>query len=171
MCVVSSSHWWFSGKIGRCHLKIFGSRMSASPGFDSRPMQLRVTIHLLPFPTTSLSNDFLGLLILRGLCNRDGVKAQRNESQGRGKRRSRYDPVEGWDRGLPNLSYRKRRQAATGCTRGCVRTYKSLHKTLYDQQAVSMCAFHYVPRPHSLESWNNTFIAFSHASHGRSYVP
>jgi hypothetical protein len=30
-------HWWFSGKIGRCHQKFF-FRMSASPGFDSRPM-------------------------------------------------------------------------------------------------------------------------------------
>jgi hypothetical protein len=31
-------HWWFSGKIGRCHPRIFRSMMSASPGFDSRPM-------------------------------------------------------------------------------------------------------------------------------------
>jgi hypothetical protein len=32
-------HWWFSGKIGRCHLKDLRiQEMSASPGFDSRPM-------------------------------------------------------------------------------------------------------------------------------------
>jgi hypothetical protein len=31
------SHWWFSGKIGRCHSRSTIS-MSASPGFDSRPM-------------------------------------------------------------------------------------------------------------------------------------
>jgi hypothetical protein len=35
-------HWWFSGKIGRCHPKIFGSMMSASPGFDSRPMHFGI---------------------------------------------------------------------------------------------------------------------------------
>ena len=32
-------HWWFSGKIGRCHVKSFKAPDdSASPGFDSRPM-------------------------------------------------------------------------------------------------------------------------------------
>ena len=30
-------HWWFSGKIGRCH-EIYDLCESASPGFDSRPM-------------------------------------------------------------------------------------------------------------------------------------
>jgi hypothetical protein len=32
-------HWWFSGKIGRCHSRPHISDDSASPGFDSRPMQ------------------------------------------------------------------------------------------------------------------------------------
>ena len=31
-------HWWFSGKIGRCHSRSTISVDSASPGFDSRPM-------------------------------------------------------------------------------------------------------------------------------------
>jgi hypothetical protein len=41
-------HWWFSGKIGRCHMRSRISDDSASPGFDSRPMQ-RTTPRSLPF--------------------------------------------------------------------------------------------------------------------------
>jgi hypothetical protein len=37
MLVPVPSHWWFSGKIGRCHSRSPVS-MSASPGFDSRSM-------------------------------------------------------------------------------------------------------------------------------------
>lgn len=50
-------HWWFSGKIGRCHLH--GSsdlnKMSASPGFDSRPMHpFAFLAHCHPFGTWSV---------------------------------------------------------------------------------------------------------------------
>jgi hypothetical protein len=41
-----AQHWWFSGKIGRCHemdLISSDSLISASPGFDSRPMHLAVS--------------------------------------------------------------------------------------------------------------------------------
>jgi hypothetical protein len=33
-----AQHWWFSGKISRCHSRSTISDDSASPGFDSRPM-------------------------------------------------------------------------------------------------------------------------------------
>ena len=35
---IIQQHWWFSGKIGRCHSRSTISVDSASPGFDSRPM-------------------------------------------------------------------------------------------------------------------------------------
>jgi hypothetical protein len=45
-----AQHWWFSGKIGRCHEESSTPLISASPGFDSRPMH--------PFKLTHVSQFF-----------------------------------------------------------------------------------------------------------------
>jgi hypothetical protein len=49
-----AQHWWFSGKIGRCQPESFFSprrlqMISASPGFDSRPMHTGLPLSSFPF--------------------------------------------------------------------------------------------------------------------------
>lgn len=69
---VPNKHWWFSGKIGRCHLRSSRPRMSASPGFDSRPMHF-----CLPL-TLSIRRESMGKLFgLVGLFGGEQGKEQR----------------------------------------------------------------------------------------------
>ena len=48
-----AQHWWFSGKIGRCQKESFFTGrlplISASPGFDSRPMHVTAHSSIYPF--------------------------------------------------------------------------------------------------------------------------